>query len=380
MNVMHWKIRNLLAVALFCGAAALAWQPAEKSGDPAPRWRMQYFYDEAKGALAIHDIQAITPKRVMAVGSIADGRSNKPVSIVTQDGGEHWQVSPLEEQPISIFFLDDSQGWMVTEKGLWHTSEGGKDWRKISKPPQQALRVYFTDSNNGWAACVKKTVAVTHDGGRKWETVAAAAEPSGAPDRSFYNWISFANPNYGIITGMNQPAPRWLPMFPTALDPEDALTRRETAHLSYKLTTNDGGKTWKSESASLIGRISKIRLSPNGSGLGLIEYNDSFRFASEVYQVEWKTGKNTTVFRDKKFAVSDVWITPGGMSFLAGTESQGQVRSVAPGKVKVVSSPDLRSWTEMPVDYRAVSQRVLLTGAAEDVWLATDNGMILKWK
>jgi hypothetical protein len=68
------------------------------------------------------------------------------------------------------------------------------------------------------------------------------------------------------------------------------------------------------------------------------------------------------------------------MSFLAGTESQGQVRSVAPGKVKVVSSPDLRSWTEMPVDYRAVSQRVLLTGAAEEVWLATDNGMILKWK
>src|ERR1043166_9439422 len=105
----------------------------------------------------------------MAVGSVVDGRSSKPVSIVTQDGGDHWQLSPLEEQPISIFFLDDSQGWMVTEKGLWHTNEGGKDWRKVSKPPQQPLRVYFTDANNGWAACVKKTVAVTHDGGRKWE-------------------------------------------------------------------------------------------------------------------------------------------------------------------------------------------------------------------
>jgi hypothetical protein len=32
------------------------------------------------------------------------------------------------------------------------------------------------------------------------------------------------------------------------------------------------------------------------------------------------------------------------------------------------------------VDYRAVSQRVLMTGRGEDVWMATNNGMILKWK
>jgi len=281
---------------------------------------------------------------------------------------------------MSLFFLDDSQGWMVTEKGLWHTSEGGRDWRKLPKPPVQVLRVYFLDADNGWAACAKKTVLATHDGGRKWETVAAAAEPAGTPDRSFYNWISFGSANYGIITGMNQPSPRWLPMFPTALDPEDALTRRETAHLSYKLTTNDGGKTWKTESASLLGRITRVRLSANGSGLGLIEYADSFKFASEVYQLDWKTCKSTTIFRDKKFAVNDVWLTPGGTAYLVGVESPGQVRSVTQGKVKVLSSKDMRSWAEMPVDYRAVSQRVLLAGSGEDVWMATDNGMILKWQ
>jgi hypothetical protein len=171
-----------------------------------------------------------------------------------------------------------------------------------------------------------------------------------------------------------------LPEFPTALDPENALSRRETAHLSYKLTTNDGGKTWRADSASLLGRISKIRLSPNGTGLGLIEYDDSFRYAAEVYQVEWKTGKNTTVFRDKKFAITDVWLTPGGTAYLAGIESPGEVRSVAPGKVKVITATDLKSWTELPADYRAVSQRVQLAGSGDDMWLATDNGMILKWK
>jgi photosystem II stability/assembly factor-like uncharacterized protein len=377
---MQCRIGGLLACIALSGVALLAWQQAPAAEPAAPRWRIQYFYDESKSNLVFADIQALSLKRVMAVGNVIEGKSNKAVSVVSQDGGEHWQLAPIEENPISLFFLDDSEGWMVTEKGLWHTSEGGKDWRKLPKPPAQPIRVYFADSNNGWAACLKKTVLVTRDGGRKWEPVPAASEPSGAADRSAYNWISFGNANYGIITGLNQPIPRWLPMFPTALDPEDALSRRETAHLSYKLTTNDGGKTWKSESASLIGHITRIRLSPNGSGLGLIEYADSFKYASEVYQVEWKTGKNTTVYRDKKFAVTDVWLTPGGTAYLAGIQSQGQVRSVSPGKVKVIASTDLKSWTEMPVDYRAVSQRVLLAGSGEDVWLVTDNGMILKWK
>jgi hypothetical protein len=39
------------------------------------------------------------------------------------------------------------------------------------------------------------------------------------------------------------------------------------------------------------------------------------------------------------------------------------------------------SWTEMAVDYRAVARRALLSGADEEnLWLATDNGMILQLK
>jgi hypothetical protein len=360
----------------------LAWQqaPAPTSAEnPAQRWRMQYFYDEAKSTLAIHDIQAVSATRVVALASIFEGKSAKPLLVSTSDGGEHWQTSPIEERPVSLFFLDDSQGWLVTEKGLWHTNEGGKDWRKLSKPPVQPLRVHFADANNGWAACVKKTVLVTHDGGRKWEPVAEASQPPGAPERSFYSWISFGNANYGLILGMNQPSPRWIPMFPTALDPEDALDRRETPHLTYQLATKDGGKTWKSTSASIIGRMTRVRLSPSGVGLGLVEYNDSFRYAAEIYAVDWKTGKSTTVFRDKKFGVSDIWLTPGH-AYLAGVEARGDVRSVSPGKVKVLASSDMKSWRELPVDYRTVAHRVLMTGVGEDVWLATNNGMILRWK
>jgi hypothetical protein len=41
----------------------------------------------------------------------------------------------------------------------------------------------------------------------------------------------------------------------------------------------------------------------------------------------------------------------------------------------------MSSWSEMAVDYRAVARRAILAGADEqNLWLATDSGMILKLK
>ena len=168
-------------------------------------------------------------------------------------------------------------------------------------------------------------------------------------------------------------------MFPAWLDPEDALSRRELPHLGYTLSTLDGGKTWVSGSASLIGQITRVRFRPDGTGLGLIEYADSFRYPSEAYKLDWKTGKSETVFRDKRYALTDVWFGKDGSSYIAGVEVQGTVRSIAPGRVRVFHSTDMKGWTEMKVDYRASAQRVIFAGG-DDLWLATDNGMILKLK
>ncbi len=348
----------------------------------APRWQMQYFYDQAKSELVVQDIQTPSDRYVMAVGTIQESKGgHKPVSVVTTDGGAHWDVVKLEENPVSLFFLNDTLGWMVTEKGIWKTEESGKDWKKLPKPPASVWRVYFADENNGWAACNKKTVLVTHDGGRKWEPIKTAAEPPGAADRSAYSWIAFANRTYGIVFGFNQPATRWGSRFPAWMDPEDAMSRRETPHLSYTMVTRDGGQTWRAGSTSLFGHVTRARFSTNGPGLGLVEYGDSATYPSEVYKLDWMTGKSQTVFRDKRYAISDVWMTKDGTSYVAGIEMAGQVRSVAPGNVKVFKSADMKTWTEMAVDYRAVAHRVILSGADEqNLWLATDNGMILKLK
>lgn len=369
-NPHAWQVG---ALSLLASAAALA---------QAPRWQMQYFYDQAKSELVLQDLQSPSVGRGVAVGSIQESKgARKPVAVTTSDSGAHWAVTKLEENPVSLFFLNDSLGWMVTEKGIWKTNEAGKDWQKLPKPPAAPWRVYFADENNGWAACNKKIVLATHDGGHKWEPVKVAGDPPGAPERSAYSWISFANRNYGIIFGFNQPMMRWGSQFPTWMDPEDALTRRETPHLSYTVVTRDGGQTWRAASMSLFGQVTRARFSTNGPGLGLIEHGDSAAYPSEVYKLDWTTGKNQTIFRDKRYAITDVWLTKEGTSYLAGIEMAGQVRSIAPGNVKVFQSSDMSTWAEMAVDYRAVARRAILSGADErNLWLATDNGMILKLK
>jgi len=113
---------------------------------------MQYLYDEAKSDLAIVDLQCPSASRGVAVGSIIERKSQKPVALATSDGGAHWQTVPLKENPVSAFFLNESIGWMVTDKGLWKTVESGKSWTKLPRMDAPVVRVYFADEKNGWAA------------------------------------------------------------------------------------------------------------------------------------------------------------------------------------------------------------------------------------
>jgi photosystem II stability/assembly factor-like uncharacterized protein len=368
--------RGFVALALAAAGVALFGQAVQ----PTKKWRVQYFYDEEKSALRIVDLQMPSATRGVAVGAIVEGSSQKPTAVVTSDGGAHWQTMKLEEAPVSLFFLTENLGWMVSTKGLWQTTETGRNWHKLPKPPGQILRVHFLDEKHGFAAGLKKKLYETKDGGQTWTTVAAAAEPPGNADYSAYTWIAFTSKERGIVTGWNMP-PHREQRLPDWMDPEAAINRRDFPHLSYSLETRDAGKTWKSSSASLFGQISRVRFGPDGLGLSLVEYGQSFRYPSEVYRIDTRTGKNSTLYRDRKFAVSDIWVTPSGTMYLAGVQVAGQARGIAPSKVQVLESRGNSVWTEMAVDYRAVANKVMLAVVDDSqMWLATDNGMILKWQ
>jgi hypothetical protein len=360
-----------------CGLLALL---AGAAPGLAERWRVQYFYDQDKSVLHLVDLQFPSATRGVAVGIIQEGTKQKPMAVVTSDAGAHWQTTELQEHPVSLFFLNEGLGWLVTAKGgLWKTTEAGKNWQKLPRIPSPAYRVYFTDENHGWAACAKKKVFQTIDGGRNWTVVAAAAEPPGNPDYSAYTWITFATPNVGIVTGFNLPPRRTFQRVPDWVDPEEALSRRDTPHLNYQLITVDGGKTWKSSAASLFGEVSRLRLNTQGTGLGLIEYSPSFRYPSELYKIDWRTGKSQTVFRDKRFHITDVVTLPDGTAYIAGPAVVGQMRDAIPSKIHVLTTRDFATWTEMEVDYKAVATRLVMAAADPDnIWIATDSGMILK--
>ena len=261
---------------------------------------MQYFYDQEKTSLTINDFVFPSAKYGIAVGYVAEGKREDPTQLVTSDGGDHWELSPLKEMPISLFFLDDSLGWMVTTKGLWRTTEAGRNWTKLPKIPGDILRVCFTSEKDGYAVGLKKLVLQTHDGGQTWTPVKEAADQPGDPHYSAYVWVAFATPKTGLIAGTNNPPRRFAPYFPDWLDPAATLRMREVPHLSYTLVTVDGGETWRPKSASLLGQTARFRLNPDGKGIGLIEFSELSASPSEVYTIDWHTGVSRSVYKNRE--------------------------------------------------------------------------------
>ena len=344
----------------------------------AERFAMSYFYDKDDSHLALVDFKFPSAKRGVAAGAVIDkGKAPRPVLLSTSDAGKKWEIVPLKEFPQSLFFLNDSLGWMVTQGGIWRTLEGGRDWQKL-KSIKDVNRVHFLDDNRGFAIAGMKTVHTTIDGGKTWAKLDAAAKIESTKEFTSFNLIDFVG-NFGLIAGVSL-RPR--PFDDSEFDwmyPERATRRRETPHLSILLETRDGGKTWTNSAASVFGIATGLTLAPWG-GLALFEYKDSFQYPSEVLAIDLLTGRSTSVYHDKKVAVTDVIWGGRETAVVAGYEPIGAyVRAPVPGKVHFEISTGLSIWTKIETDYRAIARRVRLARAPDgQVWAATDTGMILK--
>ncbi len=369
---MRAPVRFLL-VSLLAAAAVCA---AEK----ADRWKVLYSYDDLNSSLVINDFKFLTAQRGIAGGFLLDKNGKvKPTTVVTSDGGAHWTLSPIKDVPISLFFLE-SRGWMVTEEAVWGSEDAGRTWRKLA-PLAGIERICFVNADHGWAAGDQKKVYETTDGGKTWKELAVAAQPESTPEQTVYNWIDFAGPDVGIVTGWSLPAGDKPPVIPEWVSPAHKSSgRRETPHVSIFLQTRNGGRTWDPQTGSLFGHVSRVRLSMNGYGLGVIEFKDAFDWPSEVFRIDWTTGQSSRVFREQNRLITDVALPPTGPSYLAGIEKLDHINdSPVPGKLKVLRSDDLDNWQEMDVDYRATAHRAMISVLDEkNIWIATDTGMILK--
>jgi len=365
---------RIVALLVFGGVLTKAAPPYKE------RWVSKYFYDEDNSSLVITDFQFATAKRGIASGYITKSNSkDKPVMLVTSDAGEHWTVVPVKEVPRSVFLLADGTGWMIGDKDLWRTEEGGRSWQKVKDAPKDLVRVWFNTRDRGWAVGEHKQVFQTTNGGTSWTPVEAAAKPKVNPETTIYNVISFANGTDGIIAGFNNP-PRREPL-PDWVDPAKAKERPQWPTALALLQTRDGGTTWDASTTSIFGEVTRISQAPDGRALLVVEFVDSFAYPSEVHLANGhNSGKSERVFRQANRFITDAAFTPAGTGYLVGPEATGTVRhSPIPGKLKVLKSTDFQHWTEMPVDYRTDAHRAMITAPDdENVWVATDTGMILK--
>ena len=170
----------------------------------AEQWRVRYFYDEKDSTLTITDFQFPFARRGVAVGVIDNGKKPRPVSVISTDAGAHWEVRTLSEPPLSLFFLNEDLGWMVTsphpwENRIWRTMDGGLSWRGLPAIQPQIKRVLFADAKHGWAIGSRRTVLETVDAGQTWQPVAGVQADSSFKYDVAYEWITFANPQVGLI-------------------------------------------------------------------------------------------------------------------------------------------------------------------------------------
>ena len=321
----------------------------------AERWEMKYFYDEAESELAINDFVFPTAGRGVAVGFVSRGERTRGTAVVTSDGGANWSLVPLPDTGLSVFFLNDSLGWVVTPKGIYRTAEGGRGWRKLPKSPRGALRVWFLDPLHGYAAGLRKSIHETTDGGKSWKPLPAVGEIKTSGEYTAFTSISFAGP-VGYITGWSRPPRPDDSELPEWMEPERAVRRREYPNVSVLVATRDGGKTWETSIVSIFGHVARVRLSPDGRALGLIEFRNAMPNPSEVIHIDLKSGQGASVYADKLRAVTDIALIRSGPAYLAASEVAGRIRAPIPGRLRMLVSEDLKLWREMEVDYRANAQ------------------------
>lgn len=356
------------------------------------RWKVQYFFDELKKTFYIEDLAFPSATHGIAVGTILeDGSASKGkyMTLVTEDGGAHWTTAPLKDHPRSVFFLNETTGWLVTDYDLWTTDDSGHTWKRISEqkkpnhkigptPPGGLItRLWFLDAQHGYAAGLQKSVFETEDGGHTWKPLEQASEPSANPAYSSYNEILFEGKKYGLIVGGSTPPRPDDPHLPAWMEPERAMRRRQAPTLTFMIETNDGGGQWKVSTATLFGNLTTLKLTGT-TGLSVFSFGESHDWPSEVFRLDLVSGESTRVFRQKDRRVMDCAIFPG-RAYLAAVEPPGRLNTVPiPGKVKILTSYDFETWSEMDVDYKAVAHSLVLAGPdADHQWAATDTGMIL---
>jgi photosystem II stability/assembly factor-like uncharacterized protein len=164
---------------------------------------------------------------------------------LSKAGSSPWTVDETRtagrETLRSIYFLDETRGWVGGKGVLYRTADGGRSWQHVDmrlSPSAFVTQVVFSNPMVGWVVAQQETsspltyqddhfwVMQTRDGGETWKTELERRD-------SLVNRLRFANDREGWLVGTKYTNP--VPI---------------RAH-EFILHTLDAGKHWLDVSGSL---------------------------------------------------------------------------------------------------------------------------------
>jgi hypothetical protein len=366
------------AVLLLAGALSLSLY-GEQPGEP--NWKMQFFHDKLDSTLIFEDLDCSSAAHCVAVGAISKGDDMHPTALVTSDGGEHWTYVDLKDTPYSVFFLNDSLGWITGAKKVWRTENGGLKWSDIAKVDDLEQAV-FQDANHGWAAGRDGKLYETVDGGKKWTNPSVGGLTW--PEKQIgFAGIAFPTSHAAFAIGTAFPFGQLRVSRPEWLDPHSAQHYRTPPAMSFLVMSKDEGRTWQTGSTfSKTGTVANVHPTREGHALVVMRYPDGSEWPSAVLDVDPAGGEPTVVFREKNRIVRDALPLPDGGVMIAAIEPPGTSAALPiPGKLKMIQQDGGNTPHEHNVDYRAVASNALLASSdGKNFWVATDTGMILRFE
>ncbi|MDZ7637293.1 MAG: hypothetical protein U5J83_03425 [Bryobacterales bacterium] len=343
------------------------------------KWELQYQHLDSEYDLQLFDIAFIDANRGVASGALKSRKRDrvKAVNLTTTDG-KNWTVVETKKICQDLHALPEGILFAACEDGIYRSDELGKDWKRQAKL-RDIQQIWFLNARRGFAVGLEKGFYETSDGGEKWAPVKTNPELTTSKEYTILRHIDFANPANGMITGWSR-IPKNRLFLPDWMTPDRAMRQRDTPHVNFIIDTRDGGATWNAQEVSMFGEIVAAKLSPDGTGLGLVNFSNGFEYPAEVFSFTWPSGVTSRVYRDKDRAVTDIALPLQGPVYILAVEPGGQIFwSPVPGRLKVLESVDFENWSEMEVDYRASATRATF-GIADyrNIWAITDTGMILK--
>lgn len=184
------------------------------------------------------------------------------------DGGLTWQDTASGVWVASVQFLDDNNGFALSDGRLLSTKTGGQSWTTVGMLPPEPLKIRFFSARQGMAISFFG-LHVTHDGGLSWTQV----NPPGYSDFSDVQHVDastvWAVHKYGGLFKSTDGGDSW---------------RQAATFQSNAIQFLDANRGWA------VGWGGRIYATTDGGSNWVPQVTNTLRNLEQVYFVDSKTG------------------------------------------------------------------------------------------